>query len=339
MSIYYMSNELQHHGIMGMKWGIRRYQNKDGSLTAAGKKRVQKLDKERRELTGRTTPFARKVSSLDPPVQKKKSMDEMSDAELNDALKRKRTELDYSRTVSELNRLNPTPVSKGKKFIDGVSEVVAPAVKEAAKDSLTKFLKKTLSDALGVSEKDLENTSAALEKEAKDWANKVKIDRNKQYFKDKKAAEEANAKEQKDAAEAKKRSDQAKVDDINEAAEKSYKDNKKTNENGDHKTGTKGMRWGHRETSDDDSKVYEGEVVGEGTSKRQKAEREKTKQAYETIYDVPFDDISDSSVSAGRDYVSSYSSSNTSLSALNSPSNSGLLTAGQNYIELYVPRK
>ena len=30
---------LRHHGILGMKWGVRRYQNKDGSLTAAGKKR------------------------------------------------------------------------------------------------------------------------------------------------------------------------------------------------------------------------------------------------------------------------------------------------------------
>lgn len=33
------NNELKHWGVMGMKWGVRRYQNKDGSLTAAGKNR------------------------------------------------------------------------------------------------------------------------------------------------------------------------------------------------------------------------------------------------------------------------------------------------------------
>lgn len=32
-------NEFYHHGILGMKWGVRRYQNKDGSLTEAGKKK------------------------------------------------------------------------------------------------------------------------------------------------------------------------------------------------------------------------------------------------------------------------------------------------------------
>ena len=36
--------ELYHHGIKGMKWGVRRFQNKDGSLTNAGKKRYNEED-------------------------------------------------------------------------------------------------------------------------------------------------------------------------------------------------------------------------------------------------------------------------------------------------------
>ena len=38
------TNELAHHGILGQKWGVRRFQNKDGSLTEAGKKRLEKKE-------------------------------------------------------------------------------------------------------------------------------------------------------------------------------------------------------------------------------------------------------------------------------------------------------
>lgn len=49
-----MSDYLIHHGIQGQKWGIRRYQNEDGSLTAAGRKRYG-VDLKNEELTGKKT--------------------------------------------------------------------------------------------------------------------------------------------------------------------------------------------------------------------------------------------------------------------------------------------
>ena len=45
--VYYQKtedDELMHYGVKGMRWGVRRYQNKDGSLTSAGKKRAKKSD-------------------------------------------------------------------------------------------------------------------------------------------------------------------------------------------------------------------------------------------------------------------------------------------------------
>lgn len=62
MSNYYIisstgriyDRELYHHGIKGQRWGVRRFQNKDGSLTAKGKKRYREGDSDSKKKTEET---------------------------------------------------------------------------------------------------------------------------------------------------------------------------------------------------------------------------------------------------------------------------------------------
>ena len=150
--------ELTHWGLKGMRWGIRRFQRKDGSLTKAGQRRKEKLEKELKQLKGPKKRDASGKFVSDKPkeeVKKKpKTLVEMDDDELRKYVTRKALERDAINVTSQLDALNPPKVSAGKKFMSSVfNDVIAPAAKNAAKDALMKYATKTLTKQLGLDEK------------------------------------------------------------------------------------------------------------------------------------------------------------------------------------------
>ena len=122
------NNELMHHGVKGMKWGVRRYQKKDGSLTALGRYKQYKTNKQRKKnLEKAREAKAAKKKAANQPVQKKKSVKEMSDAELQAAIRRLEMEQRY-------NQLSPKKVSKGKKVVDAIlNDMAIPVAKDVGR--------------------------------------------------------------------------------------------------------------------------------------------------------------------------------------------------------------
>lgn len=166
--IYKVDDELCHHGIRGMRWGIRRYQNKDGSLTPRGKKRYDaELKKVRAEekvlknrqatrakiekLEARKQAAAAEKDALDAADGKKKrklfgrkekaekevkkSIKDMTDVELYEAINRARMEDTY-------RQLRPEKVNKPNPFGQMLNDVVKPAATNAGRQFLENALKK-----------------------------------------------------------------------------------------------------------------------------------------------------------------------------------------------------
>lgn len=132
---------LYHYGIKGMRWGVRRYQNKDGTLTAAGKRRysdsfsgsvsedlfkpsiksgkdkspvspAEKIAKETERVFGETGKITRTVSNL----KKKKNKIELSDEELKAAIERMRLEEAYE-------DLSNRRINKGKNTVNEILSI------------------------------------------------------------------------------------------------------------------------------------------------------------------------------------------------------------------------
>lgn len=152
--------ELYHHGILGQKWGRRRYQNEDGTLTEAGKKRYARDIKENnakkkdnrikdleknppdverwvREDTQRLKTVADESQGVirtgkaveqytarrasEKRVQPKRlDLSHMSDAELRELINRELLERQYN---SVFNAPPPQQVSKGREFARNALEV------------------------------------------------------------------------------------------------------------------------------------------------------------------------------------------------------------------------
>lgn len=64
-------NELYHHGIKGQRWGIRRYQNENGTLTPAGQKRKEKKELKQQKKTEKKE-LIRRLKNVDPELAKNK---------------------------------------------------------------------------------------------------------------------------------------------------------------------------------------------------------------------------------------------------------------------------
>lgn len=143
---------LCHHGIKGMKWGVRRTPAQLGHRIRKKKNAAQKLveDAWKKHKAKSAEKKANKEAVKKAEAVKKKSLSELTDEELKRRIERGRLEREALTLERDISNLSPKKTNEGKaifkKFLDNS---IVPAATEAGK----KYLSKLLEDKLGVSEK------------------------------------------------------------------------------------------------------------------------------------------------------------------------------------------
>lgn len=117
-------DELKHYGIKGMKWGVRRFQNSDGSLTADGKKRysgdnlkdIQKQVNQGKNVVDGVKKTKAKAAEKRTEKKIKDDLSQMSDKELRDIVNRLNMEERYMQVMK--SRDVQVGKSKADKILD-----------------------------------------------------------------------------------------------------------------------------------------------------------------------------------------------------------------------------
>ena len=116
-------SELKHYGVLGMKWGVRRYQNKDGTLTPAGKRRYQILGIRNKDGSIRPKTFLNKEKQLESDrktLEKLKS----NQGKLSTGITKKRQEAyrlkDIRRLEKRISDLEQNKITTGKLFVESL---------------------------------------------------------------------------------------------------------------------------------------------------------------------------------------------------------------------------
>lgn len=105
-----METYLAHRGILGMKVGIRRYQNEDGTLTSAGKRHIISLEGKKESQKSRYDAASKK--SREKKLEKAEKLSAKADKFMDKAQAKIAK---YDRKISEID---PSKASAGRDYVD-----------------------------------------------------------------------------------------------------------------------------------------------------------------------------------------------------------------------------